>query len=200
MAKKKKRKETKKASSGYQIELVGILLILIAIIGICEFGIVGNFIKCFSAFLVGEHYNILLAGVAIIGIYMMIKREKPNFFTSNLIGLYILVLAILIVYHINYVKEFNLEGMEILKETINNLMSFSEGAKIYGGGILGALFSIAFVKLFSIEGTRVVCIVLIICGFIMFTGLSIYDMVRMLKNKTKNIVKHKDNKKPIHPI
>ena len=45
MAKKKKRKEEKKASSGYQVELVGLLLILIAIIGICEFGIVGNFIK-----------------------------------------------------------------------------------------------------------------------------------------------------------
>ena len=195
MAKKKKRKETKKASSGYQVELVGILLILIAIIGICEFGIVGNFIKCFSAFLVGEFYNALLAGVAIIGMYMIVKREKPNFFTSNLIGLYILILAVLIIYHVNYVKEFNLEGIEILKETINNLMAFSEGAKIYGGGILGALFSIAFVKLFSIEGTRVVSIVLIVCGFIMFTGLSIYDMIKAVNNKTKKIIKHKDTKK-----
>lgn len=195
MAKKKKRKEEKKPSSGYQIELVGLLLILIAIIGICEFGIVGNFIKCFSAFLVGELYNILLAVVAVIGIYMMIKRAKPNFFTSNLVGLYILVLAILILYHINYVKEFNLEGIEILKETINNLMSFSEGAKIYGGGILGAIFSLAFVKLFSIEGTRVVCIVLIVSGFVMFTGLSIYDMIKGVKNKAKSLVKHKDSKK-----
>lgn len=195
MAKKKKRKEEKKASSGYQIELTGLLLILIAIIGICEFGIVGNFIKCFAAFLVGEWYNILLLLIAAIGIYMMIKREKPNFFTSNLVGLYILILSILILYHINYVKEFDLKGVEIFKETINNLMSFSEGAKIYGGGILGALFSFAFVKLFSIEGTRVVCIVLMISGCVMFTGLSIYDMVKWFKNKTKDIVSHKDNKK-----
>jgi len=195
MAKKKKRKEEKKASSGYQIELVGLLFILIAIIGICEFGIVGNFIKCFGAFLVGELYNILLASLAVIGLYMMIKREKPDFFTSNLVGLYIIVLAILIFYHINYVKEFNLEGLEIFKETINNLMSFSDGAKIYGGGILGAIFSFAFVKLFSIEGTRVVCIVLMISGFIMFTGMSIYDMVKGLKSKTKKLVKPKESKK-----
>ncbi len=195
MAKKKKRKEEKKSSTGYQIELIGLLLILIAIIGICEFGIVGNFIKCFSAFLVGEWYNVLLILIAIIGIYMMIKREKPNFFTSNLIGLYIIILSILIIYHINYIKEFNLEGMEVFKETINNLMSFSEGAKIYGGGILGAIFSFIFVKLFSIEGTRVVCIVLIISGIIMFTGLSIYDMIKIFKNKTKNLVKHKETKK-----
>ena len=195
MAKKKKRKEEKKSSSNYQVELVGIFLILIAIIGICVFGIVGNFIRCFSGFLVGEFYNALLAGVAIIGIYMMVKRQKPNFYTSNLIGLYIFALSILIIYHINYVEEFNLIGIEIIKETINNLMAFSEGAKIYGGGILGALFSVAFVKLFSIEGTRVVCIVLLICGFIMFTGMSIYDMVKLVKNKTKTIVKHKDTKK-----
>lgn len=195
MAKKKKRKEEKKSSSNYQIELVGIFLILIAIIGICVFGIVGNFIKCFSGFLVGEFYNALLAGIALIGIYMMIKRQKPNFYTSNLIGLYIFSISILILYHINYVEEFNLIGIEIIKETINNLMAFSEGAKIYGGGILGALFSVAFVKLFSIEGTRVVCIVLLICGFIMFTGMSIYDMVKIVKSKTKKIVKHKDTKK-----
>ena len=195
MAKKKKRKEEKKSSTGYQIELIGLLLILIAIIGICEFGIVGNFIKCFSAFLVGEWYNVLLILVAVVGIYMMIKREKPNFFTSNLIGLYIIILSVLIIYHINYIKEFNLEGMEVFKETINNLMSFSEGAKIYGGGMLGAIFSFIFVKLFSIEGTRVVSIVLIISGIIMFTGLSIYDMIKLFKNKTKNLVKHKNDKK-----
>ena len=53
MAKKKKRKEDKKPSSGYQIELQGLLLILIAIIGICDFGIVGNFITGFAQFLVG---------------------------------------------------------------------------------------------------------------------------------------------------
>ena len=195
MAKKKKRKEEKKSSSNYQIELVGIFLILIAVIGICVFGIVGNFIKCFAGFLVGEFYNALLAGIAIIGIYMMIKRQKPKFYTSNLIGLYIFSVSILILYHINYVEEFNLIGIEIIKETINNLMAFSEGAKIYGGGILGALFSVAFVKLFSIEGTRVVCIVLLICGLIMFTGMSIYDMLKLVKNKTKKIVKHKDVKK-----
>ena len=33
MAKKKKRKETKKKDTGYKVELIGLLLILIAIIG-----------------------------------------------------------------------------------------------------------------------------------------------------------------------
>jgi len=194
MAKKKKRKEVKKTSSGYQVELVGILLILIAIIGICVFGPVGKFIRAFSAFLVGEHYNILLALVAIIGIYVMIKREKPNFFTSNLVGLYVIIISALMLYHIDYVERF--QGLDVLTETINNLMAFTESNNnLYGGGIIGALFALGFVKLFSIQGTVVIGWVLIVCGFIMFTGLSIYDMVKIVKNKTKNIVKHKDTKK-----
>ena len=162
------------------------------IIGICVFGPVGKFIRAFSAFLVGEHYNILLALVALIGIYVMVKREKPNFFTSNLVGLYVIIISALMLYHIDYVERF--EGMEVLTETVNNLMAFTEGNNnLYGGGIIGALFALGFVKLFSIQGTVVIGWVLIVCGVIMFTGLSIYDMVKIVKGKTKNLVKHKFN-------
>ena len=70
--------------------------------------------------------------------------------------------------------------------------------KLQGGGMLGALFGTLFVKMFTISGTSVVCIALIVCGFIMFTGLSIYDMVTASKNKVKNIIKkdklHKEQK------
>ena len=49
MAKKKKRKETKKKDTGYKVELIGLLLILIAIIGfIPNTGPVGEFISDFS--------------------------------------------------------------------------------------------------------------------------------------------------------
>lgn len=98
MAKKKKRKESKKDSS-YFIELKGMLLILISIIGICKFGIVGNFIESFAAFFVGVAYNILLVILFIIGIYMIIKRSYPDFFDSKLIGLYSICVALLIFFH-----------------------------------------------------------------------------------------------------
>ena len=66
MAKKKKRKETKKPDNGYKIELTGLLFILIAIIGFGRFGIVGRCIGDFSAFLVGSWYNVLLVAFLII--------------------------------------------------------------------------------------------------------------------------------------
>ena len=64
MAKRKKRKENKQPK-GYQIELNGIILLLIAVIGFgnayMNMGIVGKFISSFAAFLVGTWYNVLLS-------------------------------------------------------------------------------------------------------------------------------------------
>ena len=195
MAKKKKRKVEKKPSSGYKVELMGVILIAISIIGICQFGIVGNFLSGFASFLVGTAYNILLLSLLVIGIYMIVKRQNPDFFTSKLVGLYIIVLSLLILFHANYIKHLGIEGFEIIKETINNLMGAINGVeKIQGGGIFGAILSVLFVKLFTVTGTRVVCVVLIICGFVMFTGMSIYDMITKSKNKVKEVIKknHKD--------
>ena len=116
MAKKKKRKEEKKPAS-YQVELLGMVLLLVSIIGICEFGIVGTFFKCFAAFLIGEWYILLFILLSIVGVYMIIKRDKPNYFTSKLIGLYIMLVSLLILLHVPYGQY---EGFEIIKRTFEN--------------------------------------------------------------------------------
>ena len=202
MAKRKKRKESKKDTS-YLIELKGMLLILISIIGICKFGIVGNFIESFSAFFVGVAYNILLAVLFVVGVYMIIKRNYPLFFDSKMIGIYCIVISLLVFCHLDYIKQLNVSGTDIFSETINNLVSFSKGAEqIQGGGMIGAIFSWSFVSLFTIDGTRVVCIALIIFGLIMFTGMSIYDVLSASKKKVSSAFKraedkHKDKKEQL---
>lgn len=189
MAKKKKRKETKKDTS-YLIELKGMLLILISIIGICKFGIVGAFIGHFAAFFVGVAFNILLAVLFIVGLYMIVKRDYPNFFSSKLIGIYAIVISLLVFCHIDYIKQLDTSGTEIFKETIDNLMAFANGTgQIQGGGMIGAFFSWANVSLFTIDGTRVVCVALIVFGIVMFTGVSIYDMISASKTKVSNALK-----------
>lgn len=195
MAKKKKRKEEKKSSS-YGVELKGLLLILISLIGLCEFGIVGTFFKGFAAFLVGEWYSVLFVILAAVGIYMMVKREKPNFFNSNLIGLYILMLAILVLSHLDY-SQF--KGFEIIEKTFENSWAFIKNPdiKLYGGGIIGGAFSALFILLFDKEGTMVVSWVLISVGLIMFTGLSIYDVMKWMKNKAGSVTSKSKEKDKI---
>ena len=186
MTKRKTRKTTKKDNS-YFIEIKGIILILIAIVGCCPFGIAADIISGFAAFLVGVWYIPLLVLAGICGCYMVIKRDLPDFLTSRLIGLYILILGILILSHTGYIASLNkngVEGFDIISETINNLMGFvKNNVDIQGGGIIGAICAVAFVKLLTLQGTEVVCIALIVCGLIMFTGISIYDIVNFVKEK-----------------
>ena len=101
MAKKKKKKVTKKGFS-YSAELYGIILVLIAILGIGKYGPVGRIFASFGLFLVGSLYMAFLLVLFIIGCYLLLKRAKPDFFSTKLVGLYVFVFGFLIMMH----KEF----------------------------------------------------------------------------------------------
>ena len=193
MAKKKVRKEVKKDNKAY-IEIYGILLILVAIIGCCRFGLLANIIDGFAGFLVGVLWAVLLVIVGVIGGYMIVKRQKPDLLTTKLIGLYIIILGVLCFFHLGYIKNLTADGTiveygVIIEETFNNLNNFIDGTSdIQGGGMIGALLSVSLVKLVSLQGASVVSIVLIICGFIMFSGITIYDIIKSLKDGVKKTV------------
>ena len=183
MAKKKKRKEEVKTNNF--IELYGILLIVIAIIGTCKFGIVGKYLTGFAAFLFGEIYIVLFAILFAVGLYIMMKREKPNFLTSKLIGLYIILAAVLVLIHFPY-DSYN--GFEIVEKTFGNLCNYIKDPRtnLFGGGMTGALLFTLLTVLLDKQGTLVISWFLIISGLTLFTGKSIYDVIKWLQNKANN--------------
>lgn len=191
MAKKKSKKSTKKKSHGYEIELEGLIFILITIIGFGRFGLVGKLVSSFASFLVGAWYNVLLVAVCIVGIYLMVKREKPDFFTSKLFGIYLFSIGILVFSHLGYLEETNLKGAEIVTETIDNFLASTTAiSNIQGGGLLGSIFTWAFVELFDVNGTQIVSWALLLGGFVMFTGISIADSIKYMLDKTKETLKN----------
>ena len=182
MAKKKKRKIKK--SFDHSAELYGVLFILCSILGLGKYGPVGKFITSFSIFLVGSIYMILLIVLLILGIYLVIKRETPDFFTSRLMGIYLFVLGFLILMHRDFVSQNDGNILVIFKETINqlvsafnNIMKTGVTSDIFsiGGGIIGGIFAIIFDKLFSYTGMQIVAWTLVIVGFSLFIGFSIFD-------------------------
>ena len=209
MAKRKKRKEVKK-SKDYVVELKGILLLLICIIGCCPFGVVADIIKGFASFLVGVWWAEALILVGICGIYMIVKRKKPEFFTPKLVGLYIIIIAICILSHVGYIKNLNSDtidvnhfklvdnGVEVVQATVSNMLDFvNNGVKLSGGGVIGAVFASVLCALLTLNGALVVSITLIICGSIMFTGVSIYDLVKKTREGTHKLKDkvHRDKSK-----
>ena len=183
---RKKKKVIKKETTSFEISLVGFLLILLSLIGfMSDTGIAGEFIAEFFGFLFGIWYKVGLVGLLIIGIYMMLKRKKPDFLTFRLTGIYIFSLGILVLSHVSYIETTTLVNTEIIKETFNNFLTMDAVKINVGGGIIGSLFTTLFISLFSIKGTNIIVLALIICGIIMFTGISVVDIIKYILSKMK---------------
>lgn len=216
MSKKKKRKDEGAEKSGYIIELKGILMVLIAIIGLCPFGIVAEFIKGFACFLFGTLWAIFLVFIGVVGIYTIIKRKYPKLLTAKTLGIIIILIGILTLLHINYIKvneinpnKFNFvnDSIIILKSTVDNVMrSIKESVWCIetGGGIIGALFISIFTALLTLNGTKFICIALIICGLMIYTGVSLYEFFRKTGDEVKKVARKvhmpKKENKEIHEV
>ncbi len=208
MAKTKRRKDPNKKNIGGMIELKGIGLVLLAIIGCCPFGIVAKIIKGFAVFLVGAWWAVLLVMIGAIGVYMIAKREVPRLLNAKYIGLYIMILAVLVLTHTGYIKgieginvdkfDFAKDMPKVMNATTDSIMTFVNNNydagsffdSVTGGGLIGAFFASLFTALLTLDGTIVVSIALFICGFILYTGISIYDLFRNTKEGLKKAVKH----------
>lgn len=196
MSKKKEKKDKDKKKFEYSNEVIGILIVLAGIVGIGNYGPVGHFISSFAIFLTGGFYPFVLIVMIVTGCYLIVKREMPNFFSLKLIGLYIIILSILVLLHTQYVFNNETEGLKIITETFDNLMlAFKSQSAIgnSGGGIIGAIFSFAFVSAFS-EGTYIVVITMAMLGIILFFNVSIFEQLKKVKDKLMSIKKKKKEK------
>ncbi len=203
MAKRKRRKSSPKRDNEFITQLYGVIILIAAILGIGKYGPVGRIIASFALFLTGSIYMVFLASLFIVGGYLLIKRQWPNFFSTKLVGLYIFIIGFLITMHREFIIENNSNITLIFKETIdqliggfNNIMSSGslEDWFAVGGGIVGGVFALIFVKLFSFSGMQIVSIILMFCGLSMFTGFSIIDFIKSNYEKGKEkINSNKEN-------
>ena len=194
MAKKKKTsKKDEKKEFNYSVELIGLLLIVIGIVGV-GFGIVGAMVKQFAMFLVGEFWWAILALLLFMGFYMLIKRKLPSFFSSKLVGLYIFILVVLVMAHAGFIK--NYAPKDIINQTITNynsrIDSFKSGSSVFtsgqssinvGGGIIGAGCAYALTSLFGKIGTIVVLFALVLFAIVMLFDVDLGEAIVNFKHK-----------------
>ncbi len=196
MAKKKKTKEDNANKFEYSVELTGLILILIGLIGF-GFGPVGAILKQFAMFLLGEWWFCILILVLILGIFMLIKRKLPNFFSSKLIGIYLIIVVILVLSHMTFVKTCE-TPVSIFQATIDNYMdridsinkanilkSTGQTSIVIGGGMVGAFFSFAISGLFGLTGTYIVLTILFIFGLVMLFNLNLGEILKKVFKKPK---------------
>ncbi len=195
MAKKKKRKNAESSKPKISVEFIGLILILIGVIGIGVFGPVGSIIKQFSIFLVGTYCNVLILIVILLGLYFIIKRKSPKFYSPRFIGVYILSIAVLGLSHMKFVEK-NLHFKDFAETTIESLMNIKGPDFVNlsnaGGGVIGALSGFGLNKLFDTKGAYIVFYCLIFFGVILLFNLSIGDVLDKISRlfaKVKNKMK-----------
>lgn len=199
MAKKKKTsKKQEKKDTHFSLDLVALLLILIGFVGLGCFGIVGKMIKQFAMFILGEWWFILLIFIFFIGVYMIVKRKLPEFFSSKTVGFYLLILTVLVASHFGFINKY--EPKEIVNETMKNFQSristmssdsnfLASGQKSIniGGGIVGAGISFALDSLFGKPGTIVILVAVFIISIIMLFNINLGEVFAGLKDKFNEI-------------
>ena len=193
MAKKKKKRQDEDKNTGYSVELTGLVLVLIGLIGF-GFGIVGAFIKKFAMFLVGEWWPIILGLLIFLGLMMLINRKLPKFFSSKLVGFYIIFAVILVLSHYAFIKT-NTTLTTVLTATKDNYMeriatingtgpilASGQSSISIGGGFIGALLSGALVQLFSLVGTLIVIAISAIFGLVLQFNINLGEILTNIKD------------------
>ena len=198
MAKKKKRKNSDEKKLGYSVELTGLIIVLIGIIGF-GFGLVGALFKKFAIFLVGEFWYLLLILLIIVGFLMLFRRHLPDFKSAKFTGVFILLGVILVLAHSNFIKN-NPNFISVINATKDNYMgrvasisgtgpilSSGDTSISVGGGLIGALLSGGLVQFFGYPGTMIVIIICAIFGIILFFDINpaeIYSKIKELITST----------------
>lgn len=187
MAKKRKTsKKQEKSEVSYSVEIIGLLLILIGIIGL-GFGPAGLLIKKFAMFLMGEWWILVLGLLLYMGGYMLVMRKLPTFFSSRLVGLYILLIVIFVGAHFGYIKNYAAD--QIIDSTIstyqNRIGTIKDGASILssgnqelniGGGIIGAGCATLLDNMFGATGTIIVLVALAIVALVMLFQVNLAEV------------------------
>ena len=190
MAKRKKSKESNK--EGMSVELTGLILVLIGIIGF-GFGYIGTIIKEFAMFLLGSWWIVFVIYILLIGLFMLFKRKMPRFFSGRLIGFYLVMIVILVGSHFTFLDKTG-NVSDILKLTFdqfmdrintidvsNSILNTGNTAISIGGGLIGSIFISALYFLFARTGTIVVLVVIGLFGLIMLFDITFTDLLEKIK-------------------
>ncbi|MBC2301861.1 DNA translocase FtsK [Listeria welshimeri] len=193
--KKTSTRSKKKKSASFRIEITGIVLIAIGLIGILQLGFIGRGFFALAEMFVGLLSYVLLAGIVILGGYMVIRRKMPRLFSKRLVGIYLIVLGFLTYIHMYFIIHHLGANAPVVSSTwklvLENLFRPNQ-VSFVGAGMIGAAITSVTYFLLDQLGTNIIAILLIIYGFSLVSGVSIRqffskitEFVRYLFSKGK---------------
>ncbi|EAF2387914.1 DNA translocase FtsK [Listeria monocytogenes] len=174
--KKSSTRSKKKQSASFHLEITGVILIAIGVIGLLQLGFVGRGFFALAEMFVGLLSYVLLAGSVILGGYMVIRRKMPHLFSKRLVGIYLIVLGFLTYIHMYFIIHNLGANASVVSSTwklvLENLFRPNQVGFV-GGGMIGAAITSITYFLLDRLGTNLIAVLLIIYGFSLVSGISI---------------------------
>ncbi|WP_434758328.1 DNA translocase FtsK [Paenibacillus amylolyticus] len=200
MARRKKRKKKGAGFSGVlKYEIYGIVLITLAVIALSGEATVGRSLSKMFGLMLGKFYfAIPLVGIY-YGLMVMIHRKWPSGWTTRKTGLVLLVFALTLMstisaMHQKLIPVGALEPGAVLTQVHNDMQTElltpaapgerdSMLGKDISGGYIGAGQFALFLWLFGSLGARLIMIVMFVISFMLITGLSYVELIRIFRTK-----------------
>ena len=171
----------------------GFIFIIFSILGIGLFkpiSFLGSIAFAISSFFFGNFYIIFLILLLILGSLMLWNDEVPKIFTKKLVAIYLVILVILIISHLNLLKGEE-EAKLLLSNNFNDLLTAMKSAVLksqfetIGGGLIGLLFALSFQSLVGRVFTIIFAILFIIIALVIFFEVSPKDLISKIINRKK---------------
>ncbi|SFE37900.1 DNA translocase FtsK [Alteribacillus iranensis] len=194
--KRSKRKYEKKWKEQVKYELTGLILFTFGILALFHLGRAGEVTLSLFRFIAGEWYPLLNIGLLIIAAALIIYRRIPKLTGKRLSGIYLAILTLLLLSHVQMFENLGAYGEYMESSAIVTtwelfiLDPFDQGrVDDIGGGMLGAVLFVFMYFLFDTGGTRLVAMLLFLLSFLLITGLSIQDIVQYFTKKAGPMLK-----------
>ncbi|QGH34592.1 cell division protein FtsK [Gracilibacillus salitolerans] len=186
MAKRKKRRKKQPLKNNIKKELIGLLLVFLAIFGsgatMISDGAISSLLENIFRFFFGTWYFIVSLFLLFIGIYLMVKRKWPNLSTRKWIGTYLVLAGFILMTHILTFQEAFTQPANYPSITVQSFTFYKEyiqgerTATYLGGGMFAAILFAISNFLFSSAGAKFFAVFIMLIGVIIFSNLSIGDL------------------------
>lgn len=184
---KVKRKRTKKKTDWQKklkFEISGLLLLSISLIALSGYGVVGKAVVSFFRFFAGEWFIVGVLALLWLSCYLFFKKSFPSFWTRKWLGFYLIFGSVLMLSHLKLFEQLSREGAFVTPSVILNTwelfineLTGQRNVQDLGGGMIGAVLLAASYYLFSIGGSKIIAVFLILIGGMLLTGKSLGNVL-----------------------
>lgn len=176
----RKKKNTNKLSH----ELIGLLFIFAAVLGLSNLGFMGILLANFFRFFFGEIYQVPLALFGIFGLYLLIMGREPRIKKRTVIASALALVGFMLILHANTFQHVMGSEGSVFQVTLMRFLADMRAGAIsgnMGGGMIGAaVYSISHF-LFSQWGTYAVAILLVFLSLCILFGFTIKDVMDQVR-------------------